>query len=91
MASDLRIRVGGVTAALTVGSSITDQQVGQALLRYARSLGISTEGTNQEQLTRILQHWVDDVKRRAKEMQRAEDAAQRAATLEATLEADNNL
>lgn len=66
MASDLRLRVGNTTATITFGG--TDQQVANALRRFATSLGISLEGTPTENLEAILLHFKDDVKTRAKEV-----------------------
>lgn len=87
MASDLRIRIGGATATITFGA--TDQQVADVLRRYARSLGISIDGTAQENLTAILEHIRDDVRRRAKAAQVREEKATSDAAIEAQADADN--
>lgn len=89
MASDIRLRVGGATATLVFGA--TDQQVADALRRYARSLGIAAEGTPQEQLAAILEHFRDDVVRRSKAVQTAEKRAVADVTIAAEVSADNPL
>lgn len=87
MASDLRIRVGGTTALLTFGG--TDQQVADALHRFALSLGIPTEGNAQTQLMAIAEHIRDDIKRRSKAVQTTEKRAVADATITAEVDADN--
>lgn len=80
MPNDLRLRVGAATGTITFNPALSDAQVANALRRYARSLGIPTDGTPQENLTAILQHWLDDVRRRSKAVQLADLAAERAAS-----------
>jgi hypothetical protein len=89
MPNDLRLRVGAVVADLPLGG--TTQQVADALRRFAAGLGISTEGTTQEQLVRVLEHVRDDVKRRAKAAHLAELEAAQAAGNQSTVDADNDL
>lgn len=89
MASDIRLRVGNVTALLTLGG--TDQQIAQALTRYATSLGIPLNGTPTENLTAVLEHIRSDVKARAKQVQAAEKRVISEATIAAEVEADNPL
>lgn len=89
MASDLRLRVGGATAMITFAA--TDQQVADALRRYARRLGIPVNGTANENLTAILEHIRDDVRRIAKEVQAAELRAANETTIQATVESENGL
>lgn len=91
MPNDLRLRVGAATATVTLNPALSDAQVANALRRYARSLGISIDGTPQENLTAILQHWVDDVRRRSKAVQLMDLAAERSIADAATVEADNPL
>lgn len=89
MASDLRIRVGSASATITFAA--TDQQMAEALRRYARRLGIATNGTANENLTAILEHIRDDVRRIAKAEQAAELRAANEATILSTVESDNGL
>lgn len=92
MASDLRIRIGGATATITLNGAngeFTDQQVADVLRRYARSLGIAIDGTAQENLTAILEHIRDDVRRRARGAQAREAKATSDAAIEAQAETDN--
>lgn len=89
MPNDLRLRVGAVVAILPLGG--TDQQVADALRRFARSLGITSEGTPQEQLTAILEHFRDDVKRRSKAVQTEQKRAEGEAAIAAIVDADNAL
>lgn len=94
MSSTLTLKVGNVTAAISLNGAsgqTTDMQVGAALTRYAESLAIPLEGSTQENLTAILEHIRDEVKRRAKiaqwaALRAADDAAHRA-----TVESDNDL
>lgn len=89
MASDIRIRIGAVSATLAINGS--DQQTADALRRYARSLGIPINGTAQENLIAILEHWRDEVRRVSKQVQVAEaDAVSHAANV-AQAESDNPL
>lgn len=89
MASDLRLRVGAATALLTFNA--TDAQVADALRRFARSLGITIDGTPQEQLMAILEHFRDDVVRRSKAVQTAEKRAEGEAAIVAVVDAENAL
>lgn len=89
MASDLRLRIGAASAMITFGG--TDQQVADALERFAVSLGIPNTGTATERLTAILEHLRDEVKRRSKDAQRASLRAANEAAIEQTVEQDNAL
>jgi hypothetical protein len=75
MASDIRLRVGGVTVTRVLGG--TDQQVGDALRRYAQGLGIDTTVTAQEWGSALLEYWVDEARRRSRALRLKEiEAAQ---------------
>lgn len=89
MASDLRIRVGNASATLVINA--TDQQVAEALRRYAQSLGIPLEGTANQQLGAVLEHWRDEVRRKSIQMLLAELDAASSAANRATAEAENQL
>lgn len=89
MPQDLRIRVGVEVAQITFGG--TPQQVAAALTRFATSLGIAINGTPTENLTAILEHMRDDVKRRSKAVQIASDLAVAQVAIEATAETENPL
>jgi hypothetical protein len=89
MASDLRIRVGTATGTITFGG--TDTQIAAALRRYASSLGISVEGTAVENLTAILEHIRDDVKRISKQVQASELRSSNEAQIQQTVESENSL
>ncbi|MBK8051017.1 MAG: hypothetical protein IPK16_30345 [Anaerolineales bacterium] len=80
MASDLRLRVGGATGIITFNA--TDAQVAEALRRYARRLGIPAGGTANENLTAILEHLRDEIRRIAKEVQTAELRAANESTIQ---------
>ncbi|MES2934313.1 MAG: hypothetical protein V4805_12600 [Pseudomonadota bacterium] len=87
MPQDLRIRVGVEVATITING--TAQQVAAALERYASSQGITITGTATENLTAILEHIKVEVRRRSKEVQKAQLEAANAAAIEATVELDN--
>lgn len=91
MSSSISIKIANVTATVTVGANITDQQVGQALTRYAQSLGIPITGDAQTDLTAILTHIVDDTKRRAKQVQISAAQTASLATAQAQADSDNAL
>lgn len=89
--ADIRLRVGAATATVTINPALSDAQIASALRRYARSLGIAVDGTPQENLTAIAQHWLDDVRRRSRAVHLADLAAERAASDAATVDGDNAL
>lgn len=89
MSSQISIKVASVTATVTLAA--TDQQVAAALTRYATSVGIPTTGTPTENLTAIIVHIVEDIKRRAKAAQIAELRAAQDADNQATVDSDNAL
>lgn len=87
MPNDFRIRAGSLVATYTFPG--TDIQWAAILRRFARSLGISIEGTNQENLQAILDHYKDDTIRGSKAVQLAEKRAAAEAQLLAEVEIDN--
>lgn len=89
MPNDLRLRVGTAEATIPLGG--TPAQIATALTRFATSLGIPTTGTPTENLTAILLHVRDDVRRRSKAAHRAELEAANKAAIEATLAADDDV
>ena len=89
MAGSIAIAVGATTYSLPVNG--TNAQIAAALTRYARSLGISTSGTNEQNMDAILKHIRDDISRRSKAVQLADLAAAQAAANQATVDADNAL
>lgn len=89
MAGSIAITVGATTYSLPING--TNAQIAAALTRYARSLGISTSGTNEQNMTAILEHVRDDIRRRSKAIQLADLAAAQAAANRATVDADNTL
>lgn len=89
MPQDLRLRVGNEVATIPLGG--TPVQVAAALTRFAVSYGIPINGTPTENLTAILEHVRDDVRRRSKEVQTAEKSAIADATIQQEVEADNPL
>lgn len=89
MPQDLRLRVGIEVATITLGG--TPAQVAAALERFARSLGITINGTPQENLTAILEHFKSDVKTRSKAVQAAEKRLVSEAQIAAEVDADNPL
>lgn len=89
MPQDLRIRVGTEVAQVTLGG--TAQQVAAALTRFATSLGIPVDGTPTENLTAVLTHIVDDVRRRSKAAQTAEKQAVSNALIQQEVDADHPL
>lgn len=94
MASDLRVRVGNVTAMISLNGpdgQFSDAQVAAVLTRFANSLGIPISGTAQENLTAVLLHIKDDVRRRAKAVDVAERKAVSDAEIETEANAENNL
>lgn len=94
MASDLRVRVGGVTAMISLNGAsgqLSDAQVGAAIERFMLELGIPITGTNVENLTAYLKHVKDDTARVAKRRHRREQEAERAAEITATVDSENNL
>lgn len=88
MASSLSITVGGASATLPINA--TNAQVSAALTRYARSLAIPVTGVAQDDLTAILAHFVDDVRRRSKQVEIADTLAAAQVTAQATADADNS-
>lgn len=91
MSSQISLKVGNVTATLPIGANVTDQQVAQALTRYAAGLGIPVNGSAQENLTAILAHIVDSIRRRAKAQQVADATTAAQAAIIAQAESDNAL
>lgn len=91
MSSQISLKVGATTATVPIGANITDAQIGQALTRYAASLGIPTNGTNLENLTAVLTHIVDNIKRRSKQVQVSDATTTAQTSIIATAEAENNL
>lgn len=91
MSSQMTLKVGNTTATLPIGANVTDAQVGQALTRYANSLGIPMTGTAQENLTAVLAHVLDDIRRRAKSQQLVELRAAQDAANQAAADADTQL
>ncbi len=91
MSSSISLKVGPTTATVTVGSGITDNQVGQALTRFANSLSIPVTGDAQTDLTAILNHFISVVKERSKAAEKATLNAANAATIQATVDSDNAL
>jgi len=89
MAGNISITIGSNTFTLPLAA--TNAQIGSALTRYARSLGISTAGTNAESMTAILEHIRDDIRRRSKDAQLADIEAAQDAANQATVDADNPL
>lgn len=89
MASDIRIRIGAVSAMVTLNAS--DAQVAAALTRYAASLGIPTTGTPTENLTAILVSIIDEIKRRSKQQQANELRAANEAAIQSAVESENAL
>lgn len=87
--ADIRLRVGAATATLTFNA--TDAQVAATLRRFARNVGVSVEGTNQEQLTAILEYIRDDVRSRSITVQVADAREANEATIRTQAEADNVL
>lgn len=91
MSSQISLKVGNVTATLPIGANVTDAQVGQALTRYANSLGIPVNGSAQENLAAILAHIVDAIRRRSKDKQVADATSTAQAAIVAQAESDNQL
>lgn len=91
MSSSISLKVASITATVTVGVNITDQQVGAALARYARSLAIPITGDSQADLTAILNSIVSDIKARAKAVDLSDQQAAAKASQLATAEANNAL
>lgn len=89
MASSIVLKVANTTA--TINFTASDAMVAAALTRYATSLGIPTTGTAQENLTAVLLHIVDEVKRRSKAQQIAALEAAQDAANQAAAEGDNAL
>jgi hypothetical protein len=87
----MSIKVAGTTATRTVGSGITDAQVGAALARFARSLGIPITGVALDDLLAIVDHFVNDVRTRSKQVQVADANAAAQAAIVAQAESDNAL
>lgn len=85
------MKVGPTTVTLPLGANITDQQVGQALTRYARGLGIPIAGDAQTDLTAILSSIVYDIKHRARVVDVADQQAAAQASINAAADAGNNL
>lgn len=91
MSSSLSLKVGGTTATRTVGSGISDAQVGQALARFARSLGIPITGVAMDDLLALVDHFIDEAKRGAKAIAVADANAAAQAAILASAESDNAL
>lgn len=91
MSSQISLKVGNVTATLPIGANVTDAQVAQALTRYAASLGIPVDGTAQQNLTAVLAHVVDDIRRRSKTQQLTELRAAQDVANQAAADADTQL
>lgn len=91
MSSSMSIKVANVTATRVVGVSISDAQVGAALARFARSLGIPITGVALDDLLAIVDHFINDVKTRSKAVQVADDNAAGQAAIIARADADNAL
>ena len=89
MASHISIKVGGTTATLPLNA--TDAQVAAALRRYARSLGLLTEGTTQAQLTAVLERIRGDIVQHSRQVQLADKRSEVEATVLAEVDADNAL
>lgn len=87
MAGSISATVGPVTATEPINA--TNAQIQAALTRYARRLGIPTDGSAQENLAAILRHWIDDVRRVSKEAEAADERAAYEATVQAKVSADN--
>lgn len=91
MSSQMTLKVANVTATVTVGANITDAAVAAALTRYARSLAIPITGVAQDDLAAILAHVVDDIRRRAKAVDVADQQAAAQASQQSTADSNNNL
>ena len=89
MPEDLRIRVGNEVGTIPLNG--TPQQIAAVLTRYATALGIPTDGTPTQNLTAILEHIRDDVRRTAKQAHRQQLRAEADAQLNETIESENNL
>lgn len=87
--ADLRLRVNGAVALISFNA--TEEKTERILRRYARSLGIPTNGTAEENLTAILEHIRDDVSRRAMSVQVRDEKATADAAIEAQAEQDNEI
>lgn len=87
MPEDLRIRVGAEVATITLTG--TPAQIAAYLRRYARSLGISVDGTPTENLVAILNHWRNEVIQVSKRVQTKELEDANKAAIAVTVEADN--
>lgn len=89
MPNDIRLRVANASATVTLNA--TDQQVQAALTRYARSLGIPITGVAVDDLTSVINHWVDDVRRRSKAVEISDALAAAQVTAQQQADADNAL
>jgi hypothetical protein len=87
--ADIRLRVGAVTVNYTFPGS--DQAVGDALRRYATSIGINTTQPAAEWGAELVAHWVGEAKRRAKQARLTELELAQLATLEAQAEQETPL
>lgn len=91
MSSQISIKVGPVVSTMAIGANITDQQVANALTRFALAIGLELPGTPQENLDTILGYLVMDIKRKARQVQNDLLVQANQAAINATLDADNNL
>lgn len=89
MPNDIRIRASTLVSTYTFTG--TDAQFAAILTRFARSLGISIEGTNQQNLDAIRDHYVDETRRGSKAIQAADIRAANEATIAQQVETDNPL
>ncbi len=91
MSSSISLKVANVTATVTIGQGITDQQVGQALTRFATSLAIPVTGDSQTDLTAILNHFISVVTQRSKAIDKATRVAANDPTIQSVVDSNNAL
>lgn len=92
MSSEIRLKVGNTEAVVSLNGpqgQFTDQQVGKALERYAKSVDLTLEGTLQNKLQTVLGYMVTDMRRRSRAVQRAELEAANRSAIDATVDTDN--
>lgn len=89
MPNEITIRAGTLTATYTFPG--TNAQFAAILQRFARSRGISVEGTNQENLQSALDFLVKYIWLVSKAQQQVDEQAANQAAIQAKVEADNPL
>lgn len=88
MPEDLRLRLGTEVATITFTG--TPAKIGNVIERFMRRKGITVTDIAQTDMLAFLAHWVDETKRVSKEAQTAELNAEQQATIQSTVDADND-